>query len=66
MYTADPTGAEWRKSSWSNTAGNDCVEVAFLPGRTALRDSKNPDGAVLLVPVSEWDTLRSAIKDARS
>ena len=65
MYTPDLTGAEWRKSSRSNTAGNDCVEVAFAPGATALRDSKNPAGAVLLVSPSEWDALRSALRDDR-
>lgn len=31
----------WRKSSWSDS-GSQCVEV--WRDRTAVRDSKNPDG----------------------
>jgi hypothetical protein len=31
----------WRKSSYSDTQGNSCVEVAALSGAVGLRDSKN-------------------------
>lgn len=48
------TGARWRKSSFSNTPGGDCVEVADLADRVAVRDSKNPDGDVLTFPVDAW------------
>lgn len=42
-------GAIWRKSSYSGTQGN-CVEVAAnLTAIVAVRDSKNPDGAALIV-----------------
>jgi hypothetical protein len=34
------TGAQWRKSSYSNGNDGDCVEVADLPGGMAVRDSK--------------------------
>jgi hypothetical protein len=35
----------WRKSTFS---GNEnCVEIALTPGGFAVRDSKDPDGAVL-------------------
>lgn len=49
---ADPaqgcTRPRWRKSSHSNPSGN-CVELARLPSRqTALRNSRNPDGPVLI------------------
>ena len=41
--------AEWRKSSYSSQSGN-CVEVARnLPGLVAVRDSKEPGGARLVV-----------------
>jgi hypothetical protein len=36
---------QWRKSKRSSS-GN-CVEVKTGPGAISLRDSKNPDGAVL-------------------
>ncbi|GAA3571749.1 MULTISPECIES: DUF397 domain-containing protein [Streptomyces] len=32
----------WRKSSYSGNTGGDCVEVAELAPRIAIRDSKNP------------------------
>jgi Domain of unknown function (DUF397) len=35
----------WRKSSRSDTQGNDCVEVTRLPTRIGVRDSKNPAAA---------------------
>ncbi|MEV5606714.1 DUF397 domain-containing protein [Streptomyces sp. NPDC052225] len=43
------TGATWRKSSYSGNTGGDCVEVADLTARVALRDSKNPDGGAFTV-----------------
>jgi hypothetical protein len=47
--------AAWRKSSHSGPNGGDCVEVAgALPGIVALRDSKNPGGAVLAFTSGEW------------
>jgi hypothetical protein len=51
MRTPDLSTARWRKSSRSNGAGNSaCVEIAMLADRTAIRDSKNPNGPVLLLP----------------
>lgn len=45
-----PLGAaEWRKSSFSGTNGGDCVEVAEGAPCIAIRDSKNPGGAILTV-----------------
>lgn len=46
MSSFDLTDATFRKSSYSK-ADENCVEVARLPGIVAVRDSKNPDGAVL-------------------
>ncbi|MFF3919511.1 DUF397 domain-containing protein [Streptomyces sp. NPDC001852] len=37
---ADLTDAQWRKSSYSGGA-NDCVEIADLGDRVAVRDSKD-------------------------
>lgn len=40
----------WRKSSRSGSSGGSCVELADAKVGVAVRDSKDPDGAVLLVP----------------
>lgn len=46
--------AEWQKSSHSSQSGN-CVEVARnLPGLVAVRDSKEPAGARLVVSRETW------------
>jgi hypothetical protein len=53
--------AEWQKSSYSGQSGN-CVEVARnLPGLVAVRDSKTPDGAKLVVSQVTWQGFISAI-----
>jgi hypothetical protein len=45
---------EWRKPSRSGANGDNCVEVATDRGRVLVRDSKDPDGAVLAVTAKEW------------
>ncbi|MFF8598939.1 DUF397 domain-containing protein [Streptomyces sp. NPDC015232] len=51
----DLSAATWRKSSYSNTSGGDCVEVADnTPGLVPVRDSKRPDGPVLVVTAAAW------------
>ena len=47
----------WRKSSYSGGGGGECVEVAFPPARVAVRDSKNPEGPVLVFPVASLTSL---------
>ena len=47
----DLNDARWRSSTRSGAGGGSCVEVADnLPGVVGLRDSKDPDGPVLLLP----------------
>jgi len=57
----DLTRAVWRKSSRSGGGGNECVEVAFVAGATAVRDSKNADGGVLVLPLSGWEAFCSTV-----
>ncbi|MFE7272919.1 DUF397 domain-containing protein [Streptomyces sp. NPDC057623] len=56
MHTYDLSGARWRKSTYSNGDGGNCVEVADgVPGTVPVRDSKlASDSPVLLISVSAW------------
>jgi hypothetical protein len=58
----DPASLAWRKSSYSDSGGA-CVETAVLPDRrVALRDSKQPDGAILLYTAAEWGAFVKGVK----
>jgi hypothetical protein len=60
----DLTRAIWRKSSYSGTNGGNCVEVARnLPGIVTVRDSKNPEGPVLVFTPSEWAAFVAGAHD---
>ncbi|MFI5568409.1 DUF397 domain-containing protein [Streptomyces sp. NPDC051740] len=54
----DLSAATWRKSSFSNGTGGDCVEVAVgLPDVVPVRDSKQSGagaGPVLLFRAAAW------------
>jgi hypothetical protein len=56
-------GAEWRKSNRSGRHSDNCVEVAFVDGAIAVRDSKHPDGPVLLFTQAEWDAFVGGARD---
>jgi Domain of unknown function (DUF397) len=57
----DLSTASWHKSSWSNANG--CVEVAFVQGRVAVRDSKDRSGPVLVFTAHEWDAFLRGVRD---
>ncbi|MFC9804447.1 MULTISPECIES: DUF397 domain-containing protein [Streptomyces] len=56
MRGYDLTNARWRKSTYSGgNGGEDCVEIATgLPHTVPVRDSKVPDGPVLLLGPAAW------------
>ncbi|MEV5338289.1 DUF397 domain-containing protein [Streptomyces sp. NPDC052676] len=55
MREYDLTHARWRKSSYSDDNGGECVEVADgVPGVIPVRDSKVPHGPVVLVGPAAW------------
>lgn len=59
----DLSTAVWRKSSYSTGDGGACVEVVDgLLGVVPGRDSKLPDGPVLVVPASAWAAFVTAVK----
>lgn len=56
MGASSLSPARWRKSSPSNGGSeqSDCIEVADLSSRMAMRDSKDPAGPVLALPGAQW------------
>ncbi|MEW2579395.1 DUF397 domain-containing protein [Streptomyces syringium] len=59
---AEASEASWRKSSYSNGQGGDCVEVAdHIPGTAMVRDSKNPHGPSLAIPARAWAVSVAAL-----
>ncbi|MGW3488308.1 DUF397 domain-containing protein [Streptomyces sp. NPDC001054] len=57
-------GVAWRRSSYSNQEGGDCVEVADgFPAAVPVRDSKAaPYGPVLTFAAASWGAFVSDVK----
>jgi hypothetical protein len=53
--------SEWRKSSYSNTSGGACVEVATADA-VLIRDTTNRDGFTLSVPAGAWAAFLGALR----
>jgi hypothetical protein len=58
---ADFSNATWRKSTHS--ANNGCVEVAFVDGQVAIRDSKDRTGPMLVFTAPEWEAFIAGARD---
>lgn len=54
---------QWKKSSFSGGGeGNDCVEIANLRTRVAIRDSKAPAQGTLSFPAGSFTAFISNLK----
>lgn len=63
MTSNDLSAADWIKSSHSGANGGDCVEVALdFPGAVPVRDSKDPDGPVLMVGRGAWAAFTAGLR----
>ncbi|UNS99591.1 DUF397 domain-containing protein [Streptomyces tubbatahanensis] len=61
---ADLSTARWRKSSYSNGSGGNCVEVgtSAAAGTVPVRDTKTaPTGTVLTFPATQWTHFLNAL-----
>ncbi|MEU9306863.1 DUF397 domain-containing protein [Streptomyces sp. NPDC048256] len=60
----DLNGAAWRKSSYSNQEGGNCVEVAdgFRGAVVPVRDSKVPHGPALCFVAASWGAFIGELK----
>ncbi|HLU98348.1 MAG TPA: DUF397 domain-containing protein [Thermobifida alba] len=61
MYLTRSETLLFRKSSYSTTA-QECVEVADVPGASAVRDSTQPERGYLAFPGQEWKTFIDNVK----
>ncbi|MFG2091585.1 DUF397 domain-containing protein [Spirillospora sp. NPDC048824] len=62
--SGDFAAAKWRKSSRSNSE-QECVEVAEVPSAIGIRDSKNPEGAPLILNRTTFTDLLNHVKAGR-
>ncbi len=65
MHTPRPelSGAIWRKSTYSNNQGGECIEIADdTNGLVPVRDSKDPQGPALVFTADAWTAFISAVK----
>ena len=53
----------WRKSSYSNGGGSNCVEAGHVPGAVLVRDTKDHGaGPVLRVSADAWRRFTGALR----
>lgn len=62
MSAAKEVRGPWIKSSYSNSYGGDCVEVAAAPTVMHVRDSKLPNLATLTFPAANWSALTNSVR----
>ncbi|MCK7627331.1 DUF397 domain-containing protein [Streptomyces sp. RS10V-4] len=70
MRPIDLNGVTWRKSSYSNTSGGQCVEVAThghrqhhdAPALVPVRDSKDPGRTPLVFGAAAWGAFIGAVR----
>ncbi|WP_156726644.1 DUF397 domain-containing protein [Streptomyces apocyni] len=57
-----PPATKWRKSSYSNGMGGECLEIAEAAPHLAVRDSKVPHGPQLAFSASAWAGFVDAVQ----
>ncbi|MET9930589.1 MULTISPECIES: DUF397 domain-containing protein [unclassified Streptomyces] len=62
MRAIDLSTVTWRKSSYSNDDGGNCLEVADNLPHVPVRDSKVPTGPVLVFATSAWASFVDGVK----
>jgi hypothetical protein len=61
--TIDLSNVTWRKSSYSNSDGGQCLEVSdSIPSVVPVRDSKAPARGALLFRATAWAAFVDGVK----
>jgi uncharacterized protein DUF397 len=55
------SGFGWRKSTYSGSSGNNCLEVGQAAG-VIVRDTADREGPALAVPAAAWRALLAEIR----
>ena len=53
---------DWRKSTYSDATGGNCVETASGNGAILVRDTTNRAGTTLTVPAAAWQHFLTRIR----
>jgi Domain of unknown function (DUF397) len=53
---------DWRKSSYSDSNGGDCVETASGSGVILVRDTTDRDGGTLSFSAEAWGTFTASLR----
>ncbi len=61
--SAEPSVQHWRKSSYSNGDGGNCVEVAQPGAGLRVRDSKRARGPVVHFGPGAWGAFLAEMRD---
>ncbi len=56
------TNDQWRKSTYSQGASNDCVELAVEPTTASVRDTKARLAGTLTFDTTEFSSFVTAVK----
>ncbi|KMS85005.1 hypothetical protein ACZ91_44875 [Streptomyces regensis] len=65
MRAIDLSNVKWRKSSYSNSDGGNCVEVADnVPSAVPVRDSKAPARGTVVFGPEAWAAFVDGVKGA--
>ncbi|MYS73457.1 DUF397 domain-containing protein [Streptomyces sp. SID5926] len=62
MRAIDLSAITWRKSSYSNQDGGECVEVAPGLPLVPVRDSKDPARGALLFAAPAWGAFLDGVR----
>ncbi|WP_017624781.1 DUF397 domain-containing protein [Nocardiopsis chromatogenes] len=63
--TPASTDLVFKKSSYSSSHGQNCVEVAEMHVTAAVRDSQHPEQGHLLFSAAEWRAFLEEVKHER-
>ena len=53
---------DWRKSTYSDGNGGNCVEVADAHGSVLIRDTTDRDGVTLSLPSGVWQQFTNSLR----